>query len=340
MTNFPFISLFTFILMFGTIFSISSSHWFSVWLGLELTLIGFVPIMVQKGKSGETESGVKYFLIQSISSVFLLFGVLIMSWNFCTWEMNFLDSMAKSTLIFFGLFMKLGAAPFHFWIPSVVAGLSWNSNLILLTWQKITPLFMLSSFMNIHNFMLIFMLLAATLIGGVGGINQTSIRAILAYSSILHMGWILTSTTISLSYCGVYFLLYSLIMIFISSSLNFEESMNNKNFSNVFLWNSYSRNFMSFFLLSLGGIPPLLGFFGKWMILLKLLSASNLIPAAILVIGSMMTLYYYLTLSFSLILTNQKTISTMHFSPSMIKSMGVTINLMGFLVLFSLNSFL
>nr|QIZ12526.1 NADH dehydrogenase subunit 2 [Plaxiphora albida] len=340
MTNFPFISLFTFILIFGTIFSISSTHWFSVWLGLELTLIGFVPIMVQKSKSGETESGVKYFLIQAISSVFLLFGVLIMSWNFCTWELNFLDSMAKSTLIFFGLFMKLGAAPFHFWIPGVVAGLSWNSNLILLTWQKITPLFMLSSFMNLHNSMLIIMTFSATFFGGIGGINQTSIRAILSYSSILHMGWILASTTISLSYCSIYFLLYSIIMIFISKTLNSEESMNNKNFSNIFLWNSSSRNFLSLLFLSLGGIPPLLGFFGKWMVLLTLMKESNTLPAMILIIGSMTTLYYYLILSFSLILTNQKMTLNKYPKNSIMKSMGISINVMGFLILLWLNTFL
>nr|YP_010545682.1 NADH dehydrogenase subunit 2 [Mopalia retifera]UYG48478.1 NADH dehydrogenase subunit 2 [Mopalia retifera] len=302
MLNFPFVSLFVFILFFGTLFSLSSVHWFAVWLGLELNLMGFIPIMVQKSTSEETESGVKYFLVQASGSALFLLGLMMMNWNFCSWDMNFLGSFADSGLVFFGLLMKLGGAPLHFWVPSVVAGLSWFSNFLLLTWQKVAPLFMICCFLNLSTYLLMSLVIMSSLFGGIGGVNQTSLRALIAYSSVLHMGWMLAGASIGWSACFIYFFFYCLILVFIVFLMNMEESLSMNQFSNIFLWKFRSRNYLVLMLLSLGGMPPLLGFFSKWLILMGLLSFNNVVIGGILVLGSMVSLYYYLVLSFSLLL--------------------------------------
>jgi len=89
------------------------------------------------------------------------------------------------------LLLKRGAAPFHFWFPNVIEGLSWINSLILITWQKIAPL-ILTSYIIINKIILISVILSI-IIGSLGGLNQTSLRKLMAFSSINHLGWILSA---------------------------------------------------------------------------------------------------------------------------------------------------
>nr|YP_009131241.1 NADH dehydrogenase subunit 2 [Cryptochiton stelleri]AIA77090.1 NADH dehydrogenase subunit 2 [Cryptochiton stelleri] len=328
MLNFSFVSLFIFILFFGTFFSLSSTHWFAVWFGLELNLMGFIPIMVQKSTMEETESGVKYFLIQAVGSGLFLFGVLLTSWDFSSWGLGFLGAVGKTGLAFFALLLKLGGAPFHFWVPSVAAGLSWLSNFLLLTWQKVAPLFMICCYLNLANYFLLGLVAMSSFFGGVGGVNQTSLRALIAYSSILHMGWLLAGASISWGVVFIYFFFYCIILFFISCLGMKEESLNMSQFSNIFVWKFYSRYCLVLMLLSLGGMPPFLGFFGKMLILVELLSLGNIVISIILILGSMISLYYYLVLSFSLLLSS---------SSEYMKSRAEIRNVVGFSMLVGLG---
>nr|QIZ12552.1 NADH dehydrogenase subunit 2 [Nuttallochiton mirandus] len=302
MIYFPFVGVFVMIMVFGTVLSLSSIHWFGVWFGLELNLLGMIPIMVQKGGSEETESGVKYFLIQAVGSVMFLLGIFLLGWVNTGWNLNSNGSYLMMGLFFFGLLIKLGVAPFHFWVPSVVSGVSWGCNLLLLTWQKVAPLLVLCSFLDIFGLLMLFLVFMSSFFGGVGGVNQTSIRSILAYSSILHMGWLMGASMVSINFCFVYFSMYSGVLGCIIAVLWFEESYNNYGFLNIYSWESSGRLFLVFMLLSLGGMPPLLGFFGKWLVLVSLMGQGQILLSLMLVSGSMVSLYYYLVLSFSLIL--------------------------------------
>lgn len=87
----------------------------------------------------------------------------------------------------------MGIFPFHFWFPGVIAGLPWLSCLFLSTWQKVGPLFLIISLLevNLITWLLLTFCVVASgsrLLGGLGGINQTQVRALLAYSSIGHLG--------------------------------------------------------------------------------------------------------------------------------------------------------
>nr|YP_009773415.1 NADH dehydrogenase subunit 2 [Dendrochiton gothicus]QIZ12629.1 NADH dehydrogenase subunit 2 [Dendrochiton gothicus] len=338
MLNFPFVSLFVFIMFFGSLFSLSSAHWFAVWLGLELNLMGFIPIMVQKSTSEETESGVKYFLIQASGSALFLLGLMMMNWSFSSWDMNFYSSFLNSGFVFFGLLMKLGGAPLHFWVPSVVAGLSWFSNFLLLTLQKVGPLFMICCFLNLSTHLLVALVIMSSLFGGVGGVNQTSLRALMAYSSILHMGWMLAGASVSWMVCFIYFFFYCLILVFFVLLLITEESLNMSQFNNIFLWDGHSRNYLVFMLLSLGGMPPMLGFFSKWLILMGLLSFGNVLIVMILAVGSMASLYYYLVLSFSLFMSDSMESMKNRLAPSKLFWIGGLVTASGLVVPFWLSA--
>nr|QIZ12604.1 NADH dehydrogenase subunit 2 [Hemiarthrum setulosum] len=301
MVNFPYVMIFSFTMIFGSIFSLSSSHWFGVWLGLEINLLSFIPIMVEKGGSLETECAIKYFLVQAVGSALFMLGILTLTNSFTSWGYSLDGSVSSTSLIFFGLLIKLGAAPFHLWVPGVVSGLSWMCNFLLLTWQKVAPLMVLSSFLALSKFSLLFLIVMSSVFGGAGGVNQSSIRGIVAYSSILHLGWVMAASYLSFIFTFFYFFLYSLILGGMFITMMRWEIFTGGQFLNIYSWGSEDRMFLLFMLLSLGGMPPLLGFFGKWGVLAGLTDSGEVMVSMILVFGSLASLYYYLVLSFSLL---------------------------------------
>nr|AQD17693.1 NADH dehydrogenase subunit 2 [Steromphala umbilicaris] len=305
----PFGFLFMSILIFGTVLSLSSLHWLSIWAGLEINLMGFIPILVYSGASRETESGMKYFIMQALGSGMIMAGSLTSFSPLMTWEVTATNlTWPGLLLLVFGMMLKLGSFPFHFWLPSVMAGISWLSCLILTTWQKLAPLFLLATLLLIYpenNFItgpfILLMASFSALVGGLGGLNQTQIRALLAYSSIGHMGWMLLCITVGGSALKLYFFIYFIVSLCVFITLWASEksffsqsgisSLNNSKFNEITLM---------LMLLSLGGMPPLLGFFSKW-VAIWFSSASQLtFPVFPLLLGSLVSLFYYLSLLFSL----------------------------------------
>nr|WRY69444.1 NADH dehydrogenase subunit 2 [Acanthochitona defilippii] len=334
MVNFPFVMVFGFMMVFGTFFSLSSSHWFGIWLGLELNLLSFVPIMVEKGGSLETEAAVKYFLVQAIGSAFFLLGVLNLNNNYSVWEYSLSGSVFSLSLLMFGVIMKLGSAPLHFWVPGVVGGLSWLCNFLLLTWQKIVPLFVLCSFLDMSKFILLILVVMCSSFGGIGGVNQSSIRLIVAYSSILHMGWILAASALGFVFSFFYFFLYSLILGFVCLLMMSRESFLSKQFLDIYVWDKNFRGMLVYILFSLGGMPPMLGFFGKLLVLINLVSMGYIFISIILILGSIVSLYYYFVLSFSLIMSRSLMVLKSEMESMFIGGLAFFFNLFGLIGLF------
>jgi len=308
----PYNFLFLFITLFGTILSLSSSHWLGIWAGLEINLLGFIPLIVRRGITLEAESAIKYFLIQALGSRIILLGRITTFNITLTWETLDPSHYWGLTFIIIRLLLKLGAFPFHFWLPPVIAGLSWTINLVLTTWQKIAPLFLLATitqlWANQEKLGLLLIVAAiSSLIGGLGGINQTQIRAIMAYSSIGHIGWIILCLTIREIILKIYFLIYLLVsvglfaLLYLSELSTFRQTLVIKN--NEF---KTFQIIIIFMLLSLGGLPPLLGFTGKWATIYFLRSFSTPLPILPLIAGSLLSLFYYLRLIFSLMLSSSR----------------------------------
>nr|YP_009512519.1 NADH dehydrogenase subunit 2 [Reishia luteostoma]YP_010400242.1 NADH dehydrogenase subunit 2 [Reishia bronni]AXJ93073.1 NADH dehydrogenase subunit 2 [Reishia luteostoma]UQS75941.1 NADH dehydrogenase subunit 2 [Reishia bronni] len=308
----PFSYMFMMVMVMGTLLSVSSFHWLSIWAGLEINLIGFLPLLVYQKSTSESESAVKYFIVQALGSSMLIFGSLIAFNMSFTWDLytNSLSHSVGLLVILSGLCMKLGLFPFHYWLPSVMAGLPWITCLLLATWQKFAPLFLFLCLLELsESYMLVLSLCiisaGSSIVGGIGGMNQTQVRALLAYSSIGHLGWMTFALLHSEWSMKFYLLVYVLVSLFMFISLWGADLGTMKDISSLKNF-SFVQMSVMLFLLSLGGLPPLLGFVSKWLVILVSSGNTFLSVLFVLILGSLMSLFYYLSLFFSVLLSNMK----------------------------------
>nr|AOY39682.1 NADH dehydrogenase subunit 2 [Scolytinae sp. BMNH 1040146] len=283
--------LFLSTLMIGTVISISATSWFTAWMGLEINLLSLIPLMKKFNNNLATEATLKYFIVQAMASMILLMTSLM----FVTTELQTENMKTLSILMDSSLFIKMGAAPLHFWVPEVVSGISWNLTLLILTWQKITPMILLM-YTNYNPTLMTIIIIMSSLTGGLMGINQICIRKILAYSSINHIGWMLSASLFSMMMWLMYFLIYSImnlsiILMLKENKIYFLNQINKiKNFSMKL---KFSMNF-----LSLGGLPPFLGFLPKWLTVHSLIMKEMFYLPVILIISTLISLYIYMRLTF------------------------------------------
>nr|YP_010265199.1 NADH dehydrogenase subunit 2 [Allodia zaitzevi]UIP57070.1 NADH dehydrogenase subunit 2 [Allodia zaitzevi] len=292
--------MFLFSMVLGTFITISSNSWMGVWMGLEINLLSFIPLMIDLNNLMSTEASLKYFLTQAFASSLLLFSMILFM-VFSNFSFSF-DLMNFSFLMSVPLMIKSGMAPFHFWFPSVLEGISWMSSLMLMTWQKIAPLIILSYLMKFNFFIMIIILSA--IVGAIGGLNQTSLRKILAFSSINHLGWMLAAMIFNEYLWSIYFLIYS----FISIGLVFLfYQFNLFHINQIFSTYSNSATLKFSFLvsfLSLAGLPPFLGFLPKWLVIQSLTMINQYFLTMILICMSLVTMYFYLRICYSTLMLN------------------------------------
>nr|YP_010946440.1 NADH dehydrogenase subunit 2 [Calolamprodes beybienkoi]WGO57158.1 NADH dehydrogenase subunit 2 [Calolamprodes beybienkoi] len=288
--------LFTFTLMMGLLIVISSNSWLSAWMGLEINLLSFIPLMSNNDNILTTEASLKYFLVQALTSASLLF--IILSKSLFESMFSIFSNSMSSTMIMIPLLMKSGVAPLHWWFPSVMEGLSWNNCFILMTMQKIAPL-LLISYVVYPNMPFNLIILLSVIVGALGGFNQTSIRKILTYSSINHVGWMLAAMLMGknmwMTYFSIYLVLTLTVILIISP-------MQMSFINQIFMMNEDNKimKFLLFSsLLSLGGLPPFLGFLPKWLIVMFMMTNYSFTLISIMTILSLITFYYYLRITYS-----------------------------------------
>nr|AXS65411.1 NADH dehydrogenase subunit 2 [Tenebrionoidea sp. 6 KM-2017] len=289
------------LMMIGTLISISSYSWMSMWMGLEINLLSIIPLLSSSKNMFKSESSMKYFISQALASLILLFSIIMMLslTEFITPKMN-----SSFTMMFnCALLTKMGAAPFHFWFPEVMENQTWWNCLIILTWQKIAPMILLmNNNLNI-NFMM-FSVIMSLIISFLMAMNQTSLRKILTFSSINHLAWMLTSTMISFSYWLIYFVIYFLISINIivmfkmTNSFYLKQLINSMNSNKLFKL-SILLNFFS-----LSGIPPFLGFLPKWLVINWLILNNFYMLSFILIMLTLFMIFIYMQMMFSSLLLN------------------------------------
>jgi NADH-ubiquinone oxidoreductase chain 2 len=272
--------------------------------------LAFIPLMTRSNNLNNSEAALNYFLIQSFGSAIILFSVIIylitINLNFILYiyyiNLNFFNSLSL-LLISITLILKLGTPPFHAWFPNVIENISWLNRLILITWQKLAPIIILSYIINLSIYYFIYVILS-TLTGAIAGLNQTSLRKLIAFSSINHMGWIITAIIFNENLWLIYFLIYrfinfSLLIIFYIFNI-FYLSQIYSLFINFYIL----KFFLLMSLLSLGGLPPFLGFIPKWIIIQSLIYIKiNLINLFIIFIR-LITLFYYLKIRFAAFMLN------------------------------------
>nr|YP_009865008.1 NADH dehydrogenase subunit 2 [Linuparus trigonus]QKE42646.1 NADH dehydrogenase subunit 2 [Linuparus trigonus] len=312
--------LFLSLLIMGTMTALSATSWFIAWVGLELNLMSFIPLITDKHNQFPSEAALKYFLIQALGSSMVIFAGPL-SLHFPVFQAT----------ILIALLMKLGAAPFHFWFPAIMEGLNWTQSILLLTIQKVAPMFLISHLISNWTAASLVLLaaLASALVGSVGGLNQLSLRKILAFSSIAHMGWMLAAISLQDSLWILYFIFYSGISTSIALLFKSQQSF----YFPQLLTKSDSQpslNIMnSFSLLSLGGLPPFSGFLPKWILIESLINTKMYFPLLILILSALITLYYYLRLSSLalLLLSTKKKITFHHNKPTTLTPLLISSNL-------------
>nr|WDE73840.1 NADH dehydrogenase subunit 2 [Panopea japonica] len=294
----PSFMIFVGMVLGGIIMAVTSSGVLGVWVGLELNFFGFIPLLLGKNML-EGECCLKYFVIQVLGSgVFFLGVLMVISKMMVSLALSFWGGIF---LVCSGLFLKLGLFPFHFWFPSVVSFSSWSNLFLLSTFQKLAPFWVISGLsMGVEFVGFMGMLICVTsLVGAIGGLGQIYFRPLFAYSSLVHSGWMgLLCLSSSMSFL-LYMLLYSVILggfVFSLwlSQLSYVGGLNSKNSSenSVVFW-------VSAFFLSLAGLPPLLGSALKLYGVL-VLNNSFLLVLSVLILSSVVSLFYYLNMFFSL----------------------------------------
>nr|AIW06227.1 NADH dehydrogenase subunit 2 [Opiliones sp. MT-2014] len=283
----PAMTIFGSMVILGTMISISANSWFLAWFGLEMNLIGFIPLLVSKENIKSPEAAIKYFFIQGVSSSLLIITSLNSTMNF-----------SNSTMILLALMVKMGAAPTHFWVPNLLEAISWSNSCLLLTWQKISPLFLTTLSMK-NNLM--FYAGMSLVLGTLLGFNQISTKKILAFSSISHLAWILSVLKLSTKILWLYFFIYALT-IFLTMMLL---ALNNSNTINMTLTLNFPlKTNIYMLLLSLGGMPPLVGFFPKMMVISFMVNNAMLVLPLLLVMSSLVNLYFYLRLTYTMLIVH------------------------------------
>lgn len=295
--------LFIIVLITGTLLAVTANSWLRVWIGLEINLLAFIPLISDNNNLKSSEASLKYFLTQALASRTLLFAVIIIIINInFIFQINFVNNNFSEIIILSSLLIKRGTAPFHFWFTEVIEGLSWNNSLVLITWQKIAPLILIS-YISINQ-IITWIIVITRITGALGGLNITSLRKLIAYSSINHLGWIIAAIRLSNNIWLVYFGFYSILSAAIVIIFNvFKIFHFNQIFSLSFPSNYYKISIL-INLLSLGGLPPFSGFIPKWIVIQALSNNSQIALSIILIITTLITLFFYLRLCFAATIIN------------------------------------
>nr|WNH17344.1 NADH dehydrogenase subunit 2 [Atherinomorus insularum] len=287
----------------GTTITFASSHWLLAWMGLEINTLAIIPLMAQLHHPRAVEATTKYFLTQATAAAMLLFASVTNAWLSGQWDIQQMSHPLPTTIITLALALKIGLAPVHAWLPEVLQGLDLTTGLILSTWQKLAPFALILQINPTNSTILISLGLASTLVGGWGGLNQTQLRKILAYSSIAHLGWMILVLQFSPSLTLLTLLTY-FVMTF-STFLVFKLSKATTINALATSWTKAPiiTSLTPLILLSLGGLPPLTGFMPKWLILQELSKQDLALTATVAALSALLSLYFYLRLSYAMTLT-------------------------------------
>jgi NADH-quinone oxidoreductase subunit N len=313
----------------GMFVLISAKDLMVLYMGLELQgLCFYVLASFNVGSLKSTESGLKYFLIGAFASILILFGIVLQYYCYGSTAYSVFSLIWIGTetgiwnilnlvvilLISAGFFFKLALAPFHVWIADVYEGASTSVTAFFVIVPKIVLVYVLA--LNLGFFFvlkldlisIIFILsLLSGFIGAFGALYQLNLKRLVAYSAIVHIGFIffgfIIGTYSSLVFMFMYLAIYMIISLgFFSIILSLRNYMNLTELTELKDLRGLYRNniFLALvFILnvfSLVGVPPLAGFFGKALILLSAVEVNMISLSLVFVFISIVTAFYYLRL--------------------------------------------
>jgi NADH-quinone oxidoreductase subunit N len=308
----------------GMMVMISASHFLSLYLGLELLSLSlYAMVALQRDSTAATEAAMKFFVLGALASGFLLYGMSMVYGATGTLHTTQLSEIIRSGMIdhavlviglvfiVAGISFKLSAVPFHMWAPDVYQGAPTAVTLFVGSAPKLAAFGFvmrllvdgLGEMVTDWQGMLVILAVASMAVGNIVAIAQTNIKRMLAYSTISHMGFVLlgfiaageNGYSSSLFYVAAYVLMtlgaFGIIMILSREGF---ESENISDFKGLNQRNPWLALIMMFLMLSMAGIPPMIGFYAKLSVLQAVLGAGYLWLAVVAVMLSLIGAFYYL----------------------------------------------
>jgi len=309
----------------GMMILVSAHSMLSLYLGLELmSLPLYTMTAIRRADGNASEAALKYFVMGAIASGILLYGFSLIygvtgkldlldvantiasNWQ----EKNLLLSFAL-VFVLTGVGFKLAAIPFHMWAPDVYQGAPSSVTMFISAAPKIAALSMVYRLLTLGlvdvtlqwQQVILVMALLSTGLGNIFAVMQTTIKRLLAYSAISHMGYvlfgILAANAAGYSASLYYILVYSitsvaafgLVVLLSSQGQEIDEITDLKGLSKRNPWLAF---LMLIVMLSLAGIPPTVGFFTKLLVLKALVDAQMTWVAIVGLLFTVIGAYYYL----------------------------------------------
>ena len=312
----------------GMLVMASAYSMLTVYLGLELMSLSlYAMVAMHKGSKTASEAAIKYFVLGALASGILLYGISILYGASGTLVLPELAAHVSArtetdVLLVFGLVFvvvgiafKLGAVPFHMWIPDVYEGSPTAVTLFLATAPKVAAFAMavrllVDGMEPLHidwQGMLIILSVLSMAAGNIIAISQTNIKRMLAYSTIAHAGFLILGILpgmrldVGYGYAGAlfYVIVYAIMSlgafgVVILLSRKDHESDRLEDFKGLAERSPWFAFIMLLLMFSLAGVPPFAGFWAKWFVIKEVVAIGHIWLAASAVIFSVIGAYYYL----------------------------------------------
>ena len=277
------------------------SNWFLIWAVIELITILLIRLVSQDLSPRRVEGLSKYYIIKAVASVLIIGGAVI---RYLFWgESKVIGDYVGLPLILvlLGLFIKLAVFPNPYWFVDVVRGFKMLRSFYIIIVSKIVPVYLYIVLVkNSHSYILTLVGVVSILVGRISGVRQKSIRKIVAYSSIRHFGWLVIGLPwLTLEGCLFVFVCYFVMLLPILWVGGYYKIDDLKRINRVYHQPGVVI-LVILRLLSLGGLPPLIGFIYKWFIFLGLLSGGQYLVCGYLIVMRLISLFYYLRVSYYL----------------------------------------
>ena len=314
----------------GAMVMVSTSNMLMMFLGLEVLSIALYCLAgMSRREQKSEESALKYFLLGAFASAFFLYGVAFIYGASGTVELSYFEravslgydeynslAMVGVLFVIVGLGFKAALVPFHQWTPDVYQGAPTNVTAFMAAVSKIAAFGALARVliattpMEEYWFPVLFLIAIVTMVvGNVYAIAQKDVKRILAYSSIAHAGYLLVALLahvkapekVSLNAVVFYLFAYSLMTIGAFAVVTMAASRDKEltrlqDLNGLWQRSPFAAACLALFMLSLVGIPPTAGFFGKYMIFIGAVDAGLRPLAFVLAATSAISVYYYLAI--------------------------------------------
>ena len=342
--------------LIGTMIMVSANSLLMLYLGIELlslslyALIGF-----NKKSSLSSEAAIKYYVLGAMSSGILLFGIsLIYGFtgsivydDIAAQMVNIDFNSVEYIAIIFGIIFitaslcfKFGAAPFHMWVPDIYQGSLISTTILLSTLPKIAvfivflklyfiPFLLLK---DVWSDILIFVGMLSIILGSIFALTQENIKRLLAYSAISNIGFIILSLGL-ISIDGIHASLYYTIVYTLTALASFgiithitsnsNDVENIKDLAGLSKTHPYFAFLILITMLSSAGIPPLIGFHAKLMVIKALIDSSYIILSVIVVIMTVISAYYYLRVIKTIYFDDREDLISTHSRTNLVLSINV-----------------